>query len=139
MLADEVAAHLASGGLGLTEGTNLFKRPFPEGAPDRAVSITEYGGREDEQNMSASLTAPLFERPRFQVMVRDVQSTGYHAGRTLANNVKNQLDGLFEADLSSVRYHRIQALSNVLYLGEDGNARHQWAINCEAWKKRSTS
>jgi hypothetical protein len=135
-----MATYLAGAGIGLAMGStgNLFKVPFPDGSPDAAVSLLEYPGMEAVRAMGASLSAPVFERPRFQVTVRDTLQN-FQTARTLATSIYNKLDGLSEETMGTTRYSYVRAIQTPFLLGpagEDKNARPRVVCNYEAVKER---
>lgn len=145
-LLDDVPTYLAtSTGLSLTvatsSGGNLFKVPFPEGAPDAAVCLIVYGGRAPIRAMSAATThlgnaaAPVVETVRFQVVVReDAQS--FEDGMELIENISRSLDHVANVTLGSTRYLYIRTLAPAAFLSFDGNLRPRFYVNAEAMKER---
>jgi hypothetical protein len=144
-LLDAIATYLASTGvnLGLEMGStgNLFKVPLPESAPDAAVGLIEYPGRESVRAMGASLSSPVFERPKFQVTVRDTHEN-FETARTLATSIYNNLDGLADTTLSGTRYAYVRAIQTPFLMGpgegkaEDSNERPRFLCNYEVEKER---
>lgn len=135
-LASDVATYLAGTTLGLTAGGNLFAIPFPEATTsDQAVCLIEYPGEAPEHAAGASLSAPLYERPRFQVIVRDATSAAA-ACRALAESIYVALDGLSDTTLSGTRYLQVRAIQSPFYLSMDGQNRHRFVCNYAAEKVR---
>ena len=135
-LATDVMTYLTTvGALGLTAGTNAFAVPFPEQAQDQAVCLIEYPGNSPEHAAGPSLTAPLYERPRFQIVCRDVEANAATC-RALAESIYAALDGLADTTLGSARYLLIRALQSPFYLSTDGNGRHRYVCNYMAEKVR---
>jgi hypothetical protein len=137
VLASDIATYISTSTLGLTAGTNVFAIPFPESTAvaDRAVCVIEYPGEAPEHAAGASLSAPLYERPRFQVVVRDATSAA-QACRDLAESVYRLLDGLADTTLSGTRYMQVRALQSPFYLSIDGQHRHRFVCNYAAEKAR---
>ena len=137
MLLDEIGTYIASTshGLSLSFSSNLFKVPIPETAPDNSVSIIEYGGVQAMRAMGESLSAPVCERPKFQVIVRSTLD-GFNTGRGLAESIHRLLDGMADTTLSSVRYLYVRAIQPPFLLGdpEDENARFRFVCNFEAMR-----
>lgn len=145
-LLDDVPAYLAaSTGLSLavatSSGGNLFKVPFPEGAPDAAVCLMVYGGLPPIRAMGAATTylgnaaTPVAETVRFQVLVReDAQS--FEDGMELIENIGRSLDHVANQTLGSTRYLYIRTLSPAAFLSFDGNLRPRFYVNAEALKER---
>jgi len=111
MLGDEIATYLAGAGLGLTlssSGTQVYGVPFPAEAPDTAACVIEYGGLAPYDAFGPSLSAPVFERPRFQIVCRDAQDR-IAACRALILAVEKTLRH-FSGTMGSVTYGFVQAL-----------------------------
>ena len=106
MLGDEIATYLAGAGLGLslssTSGGVVFGVPFPPEAPDTACCVIEYGGGPPLDAFGASLSAPVYEQPRFQVLCRD-RSDNAATCRALANSIYKALRH-FSGTLGGVSY-----------------------------------
>lgn len=139
MLGDEVASYLAGAGLGLSAttagGTVIFADPFPPTAPDTAVCIIEYGGSGSDDAFGPSLSSPVFEHPRFQLLCRDRPDNAL-ACRTLAHNAKKKLRH-FSGTMGTVTYGYVRALGPVFFLKYDENARVHYACNFECTKQES--
>ncbi len=131
MLLDDIAAYLAGAGLGLTEGVNLFKVPFPASAPPATVCIVETPGEEDEFASGPSLDPPALERPRFSVQVRDQDA---QACRGLAETIRGKLNNLGPVTLGTTLYHHVKATGPVFFLSRDQNERCKWACNFAVMK-----
>ena len=136
-LGVDVCGYLATTGLGLglTAGVNLFAVPFPEQSQAQAVCLIEYPGSEPDHAAGPSLTAPLFELPRFQIVCRDIESNALTC-RALAESIYQSLDGLADTTLGSARYLLIKAVQSPFYLSQDDNSRHRVVCNYEATKTR---
>lgn len=140
MLGDEVATYLANAGIGFslvasTSATIIFAVPFPPEAQDAAACIIEYGGMPPLDAMGPSGSAPVFEQPRFQLLVRD-RPDNLAACRSLMNLGYKALRH-FSGVLSGVNYGFIQALSPVAFLKFDENNRGIYYANMEATKAES--
>jgi len=134
MLADEVCTYLAAAGLGLTQGTNLFTAPFPDGAPDTGACLIDTPGEKGEDVFGGSLSPEAVELPHFQVLVRAKDPA---AARQLAWNVMKMLRN-FQGTLSGVRYLRIERVSALpFFLKSDENHRYYYVGNYRAWKEES--
>ena len=138
-LVNDIGQYLAGQSLGLSYGAsgNLFNTPFPESAPDASVCIIEYASVESIRCMGASVSAPVAEVRRFQVVVRDVLDN-FATAQSLAQSICNLLDhlGTWTGATSGARYLNITALQMPFYIGEDDNHRHQFSCNYEALKER---
>jgi len=139
VLGDEVATYLAGAGLGLSLTTSssngVFAVPFPPLAGDTATCVIEYGGRENVDAFGPSLSAPIFQRPRFQVVCRDSADNAL-ACRTLAESIYKKLRH-FSGTLSGVTYGFVKAHRPPFFLNYDENQRIHYAINFEAHKTES--
>lgn len=147
-LLDSVVTYLGTTGganLGLTIGHNLFKVPFPEdptAVADAAVCVIEYPGREATYaHGTASQGAPVFEFPRFQVIVRDTLNN-FETARKLAQDIYLKLEFLNETTLSGTRYAMIRAqgppfpMATMRGSADDENSRTRFVCNYEATKER---
>lgn len=76
---DDLRSHIASGGLGLTAGTNLFVSDMPT-SPDKAVCLYDYGGTPPQ----FFLDGTRLERPSVQAVCRDATLAN---ARTLADSL----------------------------------------------------
>ena len=130
-LLDDISAYLASAGLGLVEGTNLFKSRLPD-SPDLAVAIFEWGGQPNEKTMASHPGQAILERPSFQVLVRgdrqNLVSGSYSAARVLAESIYRKLDG-YSGTLSGVAYQFIEAAAPPSHITTDDNDRPH--IGCD--------
>ena len=143
---DDVASYLAGAGLGLTVATtsasgSLYKVPFPEAAPDAAVSLIVYAGQEAIRAMGTATTSlanaatPVAEVVRFQAVVRKDRDS-FESCVSLAENIHKTLDHVANVTLGSTRYLYIKTLGPPAFLGFDGNARPRYFVNAEARKER---
>lgn len=135
-LASDITTFIAATtSLGLTGGTNLFAVPFPEASQDQAVCLIEYPGEKPEHAAGPSGTAPLYERPRFQIICRDVEANAATC-RALAESIYAVLDGVADTTMSGTRYLLVEALQSPFYLSPDGRNRHRYITNYTATKVR---
>lgn len=107
MLAGEIVTYLASAGIGLTAGANLFAVPFPEASPDVAAYVDVFGGQLNTRTFGPSLQAPLGENVDFLVVVRGVRE-GAAAAETLADSIYKKLDNLGPVTLTGVLYRDVR-------------------------------
>jgi hypothetical protein len=128
----DVATYLATiPALGLTAGTNLFDIPFPESAQSQAVCLIDTPGSEDEHAAGASLSRPLYETPRFQVVCRDAEDKAATA-KALARSIRLNLNRLAATTLGDTRVLTMKSLQPPFYISVDGQNRHRWVTNYEA-------
>jgi len=128
----DVATYLATvSALSLTAGTNLFDVPFPEASQDQAVAIVETPGSEDDHAAGASLSRPLYEVPRFQVICRDAE-TKAETARALARSIRLNLNRLAATTIGTTRVLTCNSLQPPFYLKSDENHRHYIITNYEA-------
>jgi minor capsid protein len=131
-IATDVANYLAGvAALSLTAGTNLFDVPFPEASQDQAVAVVETPGSEDDHAAGASLSRPLYEVPRFQVICRDVEANAATA-RALARSIRLNLNRLAATTIGDTKVLTMQSLQPPFYLSADGRNRHRYICNYEA-------
>ena len=139
MLGDEIATYLAGAGLGLslssTSGGIVFGVPFPPEAPDTACCVIEYGGGPPLDAFGASLSAPVYEQPRFQVLCRD-RSDNAATCRALANSIYKALRH-FSGTIGGVSYGFIQAVQPVAFLKFDENNRPYYYSEFDCRKQES--
>ena len=130
MLLDEIVDHLAAGGLG-TIDKDILWGPLPE-EPHEAIWVNETPG---SPPASAKGQAVVYERPRFQVIVR---SLGYRRGRDRAERVHRHLHG-FGGHIKGVHYASISAVGSVYAMpfNTDNRNRPMIACNYEATKEPS--
>lgn len=141
LLGDVGAYLIASTSLGLSYGStgSLWLGGFAEQSPDVAVALIEYPGREPLRAMNAAAKgAPVAERPRIQVLVRESATNSYSTGRDRAEAIYQYLDMTGEFNSTSgVRFLNIVALQPPFKLEQDDSTRTVWAFNVEAWKERA--
>ena len=134
MILDAIAAHLAAAGLGLTEGTNLFKSILPD-SPDACVAIFETPGRASTKAFGTTIQ---FENARFQILARSSReslvSGAYSTARSLADSIYVKLDGAGNLTLSGIKYLYIEALQTPFQLERDENHRAIICCNYETQK-----
>jgi hypothetical protein len=137
MLLDDIGYAVAEASTSLTLATNLFLSKLPSNAPDSAVAVYETGGAGPTWTLAS--TAPAWENPRVQVLVR---STAYEAGRSLAETLWRALDNatgtLGSSSAPGAHYILIRALQSPAPLGEDANLRWLFSSNYQVQKLRST-
>lgn len=131
MLLDDVAALLATGGLG-TVGTSIFKGDLPL-APDAAIAIWATGGGPAQWTIGDQ-ALPAWENPAIMVWVRDKKYTDSQA---TAESVKNVLDGVVGQTVNGVLYISIDLQSGPAFLKRDENDRVYHSLNFRVRKARS--
>lgn len=130
---DDLGVYLAAQGLGLTVGTNLFVgRRLPD-APDVAVGLILYGGREPVYAHTSSGIA--WERPRVQLMSRQAAAVGGDAAaETLANNVFKSLGSVHNQTINGTYYINIWPQQSPFQLPPDAKDRPTYGFNVECEK-----
>lgn len=131
-LAEEIIRHLHSAGVG-NIASNLFAGRLPD-APDSALAVIPYGGREPMRAFRGGAGQAVAERPRFQVLTR---SSSLSAALSASYGAMNALDGLGHSSISAVTYLWIEALESPFVLDRDENERVIIACNYEAVKRLS--
>ncbi len=127
----DVATYLVGiAALGLTAGTNAFDVVFPEASQDQAVAVVETPGSEDDHAAGASLSRPLYETARFQVIVRDVEANAVTA-RTLARSIRLNLNRLAATTIGDTRVLACKSLQRPFPLPGDELNRVRWITNYE--------
>jgi hypothetical protein len=137
LLVDEVAAYLASAGIGLTTASpnpNLFTNPFPLGGPDEAVCLVPWNTTTVD-TFGESLSAPAMEVQSFKVISRGKKDKA-KAAETKAYAVYKKLRRLGPVTLSGVKYHHIEAQPPI-WLSDDETGRPRYHFDAVAWKAES--
>lgn len=132
MILDELAARLASGGIG-SVGSTIFVGSLPA-TPDTCVALREYGGFPPEHTMGTDF---IYERPTIQIVAR-AGAEDYQAARTKAENCY-ALMAFTNLTISGVRYLRAEPLQNPFLLRRDDNNRWEIGFNVLCYKERSSS
>lgn len=133
MVLDELKDRLVAQGVGVY-GTSLFlgsKAVIPDGNGPY-ISLIETGGSGPTRihNQGAGNT----QRPTVQVVVR---AKSYLDARTKAKAAYLALDGVFETDLTGVRYHSITARQEPTDIGLDAKERPMIVFNIDVEKQPS--
>lgn len=137
LLLDDLGDYLASGGVGLTVGTNLFLGFLPE-QPDDAVAVYETGGRPPAHAMNALAGQAVAEYPRVQVVAR-ATSFGYPGARQRMANIYKLLDGLPTRTINGTQYDWGSAVSPPHAYGRDKQERVLIACSFDLAKRLSSS
>lgn len=130
-LETDVATYLAAiPALSLTAGTNIFDVIFPESAQDQAVTVVETPGSPDDHAAGASLSRPLYETARFQVIVRDVPANA-NTARALARSIRLNLNRLAATTIGDTKVLTCSSLQRPFPLPGDQNDRVRYIANYE--------
>lgn len=134
-LLEELAQLLADLGLGTytptgTGGT-IYLATLPT-SPDRAMAIALYGGGESDARHS-------HDAPSVQVRCRGT-ATDARTAETDAQAVYDTLHGLQAQTLAGGTWlrHLVGVNGGPVYIGRDGNGRHEYTINFRAEISRPT-
>lgn len=133
MLLDEIAARLVSQSVGVI-GTSIFlgsKAIIPSG-DGPYISLIETGGSGPTRIHNQS--TPNTQRPTVQVVVR---AKSYLTARTKSKAAYLALDGIFNTDLSGVRYHSVTARQEPTDIGLDVLERPMVVFNLDVEKQPS--
>jgi hypothetical protein len=132
-LGEDLVTYLAAiPALSLTAGTNAFWVPFPESTPtDQAICFIETPGQVDVHAAGASLSLPLAENARFQIVCRDAEDQA-DACQTLARAIRRKVNRLAGTTIGSTRVLLIKSLGRPFYLSTDTANRHRFVTNYEA-------
>lgn len=117
----ELATYLQAESVG-TVGTDIFEGQLPP-APDDCLAVIPYGGQASVYTLGQ---LPDWERPRVQVLVRNVSFAGAEATALAAYNA---LAKVANALLSGVRYVEITPLQSPFLLRRDDSGRVEFAAN----------
>lgn len=121
MLADDIAAHLATKSVG-TVGTDIFIGHMPD-APSNCIALMQNSGRAPE------LAGPIsgqIEHPRLVIRVRN---STYLNGQNKARDVLKALHTEGEITMNGHRYLYIQAVGSVNQLGRDHENRSLFSLD----------
>ena len=139
MVLDELVAYLAAHGIG-TAAVDIFYGSMKDTFPDEVVLLQEYGGIQDEPNMSDPGGAPGYgvrlEYPRIQVLHRGKRDD-YVTPRTKAEATRKVLMAVNDTSLSGVHYSYIEILQPPYRLRTDANFRIEIAYNIQVCKRLS--
>ena len=136
MILDELAAYLATTGVGYsTVGTDIFKGFLPD-TPDSCLSVYEYAGLPSQKAMQLGAGQAVVERPRVQITCRGT-ARDYSTPRSNAKTVWQRLDGLGAQDMSAITYLFVEALGSPFELMRDENERVVIACNYQVQKRAS--
>lgn len=123
--ANELAVYLATKGLGLTVGTNLFVGSEPT-TPADCVTLYDTGGSAPYQDYSGS---SFVTHPSVQIRARN---SAYLTGDILINDIKDVVKQIVHTTLSGARYDGVFVSNEPTHLGKiDTNAglAHVWTLN----------
>lgn len=122
---DDIATALQSASVG-TIGTDLFKGRMPE-TPVACVSLQTYPGRAPQYVEEQS--TPGYERPAFQVMVRN---SDHATAETKARAAFDALTLIRNVTVGGTRFLAIRPYQSPFELSRDENDRVLYAFNFEA-------
>lgn len=105
---------------------NFFLLMMPE-APDSSVAFYQYPGEPDIETMDG----PKVERPRLQVMVRDVDNDIAERRSVLIRNILRTIKGV---TINGVYYHKVTPVASPGPIGPDVANRFRWTTNYSVWK-----
>ena len=134
---DDIAAHLATQGVGTVGGTTdvaIYKGHMPPD-PDQVVALIELRGLAPIDTLGMTAGGQSVEIPMLQVLVRS-QTDNYEQARILAETVYKTLHGITGQTVGGgARYLTIEALSSPYNFGEDKNGRWIIGFNLLTWKE----
>jgi len=91
----------------------------------------ETPGEVDEHASGDSLSRPLYENARFQIICRDA-TTAAAAAELLARSIRLNLNRLANTTLTDTLVLTCKSLGRPFYLSVDSNDRPRWVTNYEA-------
>lgn len=130
MVQDELAAYLSDKGVG-TLGATIFlgsKAIIPTG-DGPFLSLTETGGTNPRRS-----TTSKTQRPSLQVLAR---AKRYIDARLMISKAYEVLDGVYNTEISGVRYVSITARQEPTDIGLDGASRVMIVFNIDVEKQPS--
>jgi hypothetical protein len=127
-----VAQALASAGLGLTLGTNLFWGKVREvdtasGVPSQAVFVTPHLSPAPENYCDGSRT-PQAREPQLQITVRSGRQD-YSGGQSLARSVQDALHDIPPSGYNACRITQAEPVP----IGETASGEHLFSLNVHLW------
>ena len=106
MMVEEVAAYLATGGLG-TVGSTILQGFYVDSDSTIIVLYPSGGSPPEVVNVS-----PRIESPELHIVVRASGDTAFSLAMEKMNDIQNYLHATGEITINSVRYLYFQALSS---------------------------
>jgi hypothetical protein len=124
VIADDVIAYLIAQG----QSASVLFKELPED-PRAAVAVIAYSGANDAFAMGASLSAPAVRKPRFQVVVRNLdRATAWTTAETLKGLLHN-----FQGTMNGTRYLLVELQGSLYELAPaDGALAYRVQGNYEA-------
>lgn len=110
----------ADSDVGLTFPTDLFVSEMPK-EPDLCAAVFDSGGFDPDAHID-------YQRPTVQVRVRGNKGA-YVAAHSLAQAIRDALNGLNDQTVNATRYIGIWVVGDVLSLGQDDNGRPLLSVN----------
>jgi hypothetical protein len=117
---------LEAQGVGV-KGTDMFLHVPDE--PDVLLALLPYQGENGKFELGSGL--PIDERPRFQLLVRDVDETLCEAKIKLAHDTLHIRHGVIPG---ASYIFRVKALQPPFFLKRDEKNRALWVCNFRGWK-----
>jgi len=133
-LLDDIATFLVAkvttasyGTQGLVAGVNLFVGRMPAEAPNAAVVVQQYEGKNSEFTMGNGITA--LDYPRVQISVRG-EREDYPGAYAWANTIRNVLGGFVVPDATYFPHvARIEPMGIPNPIGYDDVERPRFSMN----------
>lgn len=122
-MLDDLGAYLDTNS-SLTLGTDLFLGVLPE-TPSNCVALFENGGVSPDFTLGTN-NLPILERPELQFIVRN---SSYSTGNDLSDTIYRIFTQVANQTINSVKYLRIQAISNPSVMDRDSNRRVLFTAN----------
>ena len=115
-----------------TAGGTVFLTALPD-SPDEAVAVARYGGPTSDSKLG-------YDNVNVQFRVRGTRAD-VRSGEQTAQAYYDALHGLGERVLSGGGYLQLAVgnQSGPVYMGRDGQGRHEWAVNVNVELRRVTA
>jgi hypothetical protein len=110
----------SAAGTGLTFGTDIHISHMPD-TPDLCVAVYDTGGEPPEPHL-------VYNKPTAQVRVRGDRG-GYEAAWSLAETIRDALNGVNNEVWNSTRYIGIWATGDILFIHYDDSKRPVLSVN----------
>lgn len=106
--------------------TSIWYGDMPD-TPNNVCVLYHTGGASPTYELGSQDS--IYEEPTFQIRIRD---TSYSNAITRINNIKDNLDGLYQQTINSSIYYNIFIISDILSLGRDDRNRINLTLNFRA-------
>jgi len=125
-VSEDIRTLLAGGGLGLTDGTDLFS--FEWGTDDEGEEIDSQTLIVDTEPMDTDLKE-TYEQPTFVILVRGSVDEGGKAVHDRARAVYEFMLARVTQTINGVDYLEFEPIGGLYPIGRDSNSRFVYSMN----------